>query len=294
MVSISVMNRWFFYIFFGAAGVLIGGCREPEQNGTEALLDGIKIGDLRPTTSRSLPPEVHFMIFTFEMPAENFSLIEDIYERIQIKPLRFVNQDAFVANGFSAGFGRREMWNKISGRLELAKARKAATNTLMIFDEEGNEIAVAMVGPERTVFYTDVDGSVKGVSLIDGRFALGIKARPIAGIRGLAEVKIEPMFRPNVDNTIRQLVGRQKDERVVFESMSLNLKMGNSDFVLLGPRRYEPGEMTLGNMFFVFRGDFILPEPSEEKKGEVTITRSVTLKKDIALIRLYLIVCTRV
>ena len=42
---------------------------------------------------------------------------------------------------------------------------------MMIFDAAGNELPVAMVGVEQSIFYTQADGTVTGVSLVNGRAA---------------------------------------------------------------------------------------------------------------------------
>ena len=282
------------YIFVGVLGIAIAGCRGGKQTVMEDFMGGIKIGDLRTPDGTDLPPEVHLTILTFEMPAESFILIESIYERIRKEPLRFVNYDSFTANGFSVGYGKNEMWNKIAARLELVKAKKTMTSNLMVFDKTGNELPVTIIRDEQTVFYTRADDTVTGVSLIDGDVVLGVKAEPIADIQGLANVKIEPMFKSNLENMFSKIAGMDKDENIFFESASFQLRMGEGDFVLIGPKKYTPDEMNLGNLFFVTHGDFLIPEPNEEKIGDVTIKSSFTMKKNIPLIRLYLVVCTRV
>ena len=139
--------------------VLIIGCAEPPNDGLTGPLAGIKLKDLRPADAYETPEEIHFRIFTFELPAKNFGLLEGTFESLWNSPLRFINYKAFSANGFSAGLGRDRMWDTVADKLRKAGAKKTKISALIIFDNTGNDFVAAGLSEEKTVFYTDTDNA---------------------------------------------------------------------------------------------------------------------------------------
>jgi hypothetical protein len=98
-----------------------------------------------------------------------------------------------------------------------------------------------------------------------------------------------------VGNTIARLLGREGENETVFDFAGFELTMSSGDFVLLGPNQYKQNDITLGNLFFTSRGDFAFPMPRQDKRAnEDPAKPAYTLRKDVPLIRLFLIACARV
>jgi hypothetical protein len=290
-----IMNRAFGHIVFAAVVILTGGCKEPRTRPAQVPLEGIKLADLKPAEGMELPAAINFQIFIFEVPAEKIPSPKELFSGLIRKPLHFADYNAFEANGFLAGFGRNEMWDEIAGGLARAGARNAGTNRLMVFDDRGDDVIFTTLGAEQNVFYRTGEGKLAGASLGGGQLAWRIKAQPNPRLRGTSEVEIQPVFRRPVDNTIARLVGREEKDEIVFDFAGFELTMSSGDFVLLGPSEYKEGDITLSSLFFTSRGNFAFPAPRQDEKGEEIPGKPVyTLQKDVPLVRLYLIVCTRV
>lgn len=289
------MNRLFFYILLAGVVGCAGGCGQKRARPEGATIEGIKIGDLEPASAMKLPRQINFQVYTFEAPAENLPGPRELFLGLIRSPLHFTDDKAFEANGFFAGFGRSEMWGEISARLARAGARNAGTSRLIVFDDKGDDIIFNTLGAEQNVFYTTGEGKLVGTSLGVGQLGWRIKAKPIARLRGACEVELGPVFKSPMSNTIARLLGREEGNEIVFDVAGFELTMSSGDFVLIGPSQYKQDDITLGSLFFTSRGDFAFPIPKQNEKGEEIPGRpAYTLRKNVPLIRLFLIACTGV
>ena len=269
------MNRLFFYILLAGAVGWATGCGQERKQPPPPAIEGIKIRDLEPITPMQLPQQIHFRIYTFEVPAENIPLPKELFLGLIRKPLHFADYETFEANGFFTGFGQSGMWNEISARLARAGARSAGNSRLIVFDDKGDDVIFNTLAAEQNIFYTNSEGKLVGTSLGNGRLGWRIKAKPIAKLRGACEVKLEPVFKSQQSNYIARLLGREQDNEIVFDIAEFELTMSSGDFVLIGPSQYKPDDISLGSLFFTSRGDY-------------------SLRKNVPLIRLFLIACTQV
>jgi len=299
------MNRLFFYIFLAGVVGWATGCGQERKQPAPPAIEGIKIGDLEPMTPMQLPRQIHFQVYTFEVPAENIPLPKELFLGLIRKPLHFADYETFEANGFFTGFGQSGMWNEISARLARAGARNAGTSRLIVFDDKGDDIIFNTLATEHNIFYTNSEGKLVGTTLGNGRLGWRIKARPIAQLRGACEVKLEPVFKSLVSNNIARLLGREESNEIVFDIAEFELTMSSGDFVLIGPSQSRLAGITLGSLFFTSRGDFAFPIPKQNENGEKPPNgqdrraypkppQAYTLRKNVPLIRLFLIACTRV
>jgi hypothetical protein len=290
------MDRLILYIFLAGVVGLAGGCGQERTRGPAGpTIEGIKLGDLAPATAMELPSQITFQVYTFEVPAENAPLPKELLLGLIRSPLHFADYNAFEANGFGAGFGRDEMWDEIAARLTQIRAKNAGTSRLIVFDDKGDDVIFNTLAGERTVFFTTGEGKLVGVSLGGGYLGWRIKAKPIAKLRGAAQVQIQPVFKLPAGNTIARLLGREGENETVFDFAGFELTMSSGDFVLLGPNQYKQDDITLGNLFFTSRGDFTFPIPRQDDRAEEDPAKpAYTLRKDVPLIRLFLIACTRV
>lgn len=292
LVIINFMKRPVFYLVLTVLVIIITGCAEQQKDPDSALLQGVKISDLQPSFVPQLQPKILFRMYTFDIPAENISFVEDMFKILQTSSMRFVNYDAFRANGFAAGFGQIVIWDELGDKLRKANALGRGTNALTISSDVDDNIDVAGIGQKYTLFYVGTDGTVAGVGLAAGRIAWNIKAQPIAGQRGSAQVWIQPVFKSYKDERIAKLIGKKLSSQIDFESSGFQLVMGEGDFILMGPGQYD-SQLSLDDLSLNLQGDFVdIEKPKDEQQNSFTLGDMFFKfhKKDGLVIRVYLIV----
>ncbi len=266
------MIRVFQIAVLSCGGLVLMGCNAPEKR--DALWQDVKITDIAPSRSGEEPGgqllrTIDFGVHIFEIPGENISALDDIWQILYTKPLRFNDYDAFSANSFLVSFGQIQMWNKIADLLRAAGGKKVETVSLLLPDGQAHNLAIARLDNEQTIFYISIAGSMEGATLGPGKLSLRIKAEKIPGSRGVCKVSALPVFSPPVRSSIPQLATREKSSEFVFTPAGFELKMSPGDFVFLGPEEYTSHQITLGSLFF------------SRPKRKPTV-------------RVYLIVCTRI
>lgn len=266
------MIRIFQIAVLSCVGLLLMGCKGPERR--DALWQDVKITDIAPLHSGKqsggqLLKTIDFDVYIFEIPAENISALDNIWQTLYTKPLRFNDYDAFSANSFLVGFGQIQMWNRIADLLRAAGGKKIETISLLLPDGQAHNLAIARLDNEQTVFYIPSAGSMEGATLGPGELSLRIKAEKIPGSRGVCKVSALPVFSPPIRSSIPQLAARKKSGEFFFTCCHFELKMSPGEFVLLGAEKYTNHQVTLAGLFF-----------SRPKRKPV--------------VRAYLIVCTRI
>lgn len=260
------------------------GCNGSEQE--EPIWEKVKITDLAPLpdgqqSNYQLLKTINFNVYFFEIPAENIRTLDDIWPTLHAQPLQFSDYQAFVANSFLAGYGQIPMWNKAAESLRAVDGIQANTISLLLPDGQSNDVAVAGLAREQTVFYISKKGAMEGATIGPGRFSLRIKAEKIPGSRGVCRMSAMPVFSPPRRSRIPLLTTREKSGELPFTSMGFSLRMGPGDFVLLGPGKYDSGLITLNGLFF------------SKPEGSLffsRLERKVPERKPA--VRLLLIVCT--
>ena len=250
------MIRLLQIVVLSCAGLLLTGCNAPEKNAP--LWQQVKIGDLAPSDSGKLHANqslktINLIVYVFEIPAENISALDNIWQMLHTKPLRFNDYDTFGANSFLVGFGQVQMWNKIRDVLRSAGGRRAETTSLLLSDGQANDLTITVLSDEQTIFYTSTEGSLgslEAVTIGPGRLALRIKAEKIPGSRGVCNLAALPVFSPPISAPILQLAAREKSGEFLFTPAGFQLKMSPDDFFFLGPEKYISHQRTLGSLFF--------------------------------------------
>lgn len=236
-----------------SAVTLLTSCNAPKEN--EPIWEQVKIGDLAPSHGAKRSGDqslktINFNVYTFEIPAENISALDDVWQMLYTRPLRFNDYDAFCANSFSAGFGQIQMWNKIAVLLRDAGAKKMPTISLLLSDGQADDLTIARLYREQPIFYISTSGSMEGATIGPGKLALRIKAKKIPGLRGVCNVQVHPVFSPPISSSIPQLAARAKAGELLFTCADFGLKMGPGDLFLLGPKKYISDQISLGSLFF--------------------------------------------
>ncbi|MHC4911546.1 MAG: hypothetical protein ACYTE5_00895, partial [Planctomycetota bacterium] len=247
------MNRVLQIALFGFAGLLLAGCSDPEKD--KRIWEETKITDLAPSadardTSGKLLKTINFNIFIFDIPAEKTSALDGAWQMLYTKPLRFKDSDAFVANSFAAGFGQLDMWNKVSDLLRDAGGRKMEKISVLLTDDQPDDITIGRLARRQTIFYMPKSGSSEGITAGPGKIALRIKARKSPAPRGTCDFDVVPVFLPPIISSIPELAAREKAGEILFTSCRLRAKMGPGDFILLGPQKYISRQVTLAGLLF--------------------------------------------
>lgn len=278
------MIRVFQIAVLSGLAFWLAGCNGSEKE--EPIWEQVKITDLSPIPKDKYPDgqllkTINFNVYIFEIPSENLSTLDDVWPMLYGQPLRFNDYDAFGANTFLAGFGQIPMWSRVAELLRSADGIQANITSLLLLDGQSNDIAVAGLGQEQTVFHASKGGSMEGATLGPGQLGLQIKAEKVAGSRGVCRMSAVPVFSPPRRSSIPLLASREKSGEFRFTSAGFSLKMSPGDFVLLGPEKYDSGQVTLGSLFFSKPAGSLFFSELERKWPELK-----------PAVRLFLLVCT--
>jgi len=168
------------------------------------------------------------------------------------------------------------------------------TKNIFIFDNAGHDIPIARINNPQTMLYIAKDRTIATANLAIGQFEWRIKAKAIAQRRATAEVTILPVFKNKGQGRFKKMIAGAPSGETVFDSVAFKMNISNEDFILIGPSRYNREKMTLCNSFFARTRDYISTEPGQYQADGTTLSRPVTTKKKISVVRLYMIVCVRV
>jgi hypothetical protein len=266
-------------------GFCLMGC-----NGGEELpiWEQVKIRDLVPIDNNNQADSqrlktINFNVHIFEIPSDEISALDKIWPTLYTQPLRFNNPEAFSANSFRVGFGQIPIWNRVANTLSSVDGIQAGTFSLLIPDGQSNDIAIAALGREQTVFYTSNKGTMEGAKFGRGRLGLQIQAEKMAGARGVCRVSVLPVISASERSKIALLSAREKSGEFLFESAGFRLNISPGDFVLLGPEKYESGQTTLSSLLFSKPEGSLFFNEHEHKPPELR-----------EAVRLFLIVCTSI
>jgi len=139
------MNRIIQIALFGFVGLVLAGCNSGGKD--EPIWEQTKITDLAPAadakdaTGKWLKT-INFNIFIFDIPAENASALDGIWQGPYRKPLRFKDYDAFAANSFAVGFGQLDTWNAIADMLRSAGGERTEKISVLLTDDQPDDIVI--------------------------------------------------------------------------------------------------------------------------------------------------------
>lgn len=288
--NLYFMIRFLQILVLSCLVVLLVGCDGAEKD--KPIWEQVKIRDLAPAQSGKRPGDqslktINFGVYVFELPAENISLLDEVWRMLYTWPLQFIDYDAFCANSFSIGVGEIEMWSKIAESLEAAGAKKAPSVSLFLSDGRAGDFTVATIYREQPVSHISAGGSMSSATIGPGRLVMRISARKIPGSRGVCYVEVHPVFSPPISTSIPHLAARAKSMELAFISAGFALKMSPGDFVLLGPKKFISDQITLGSLFFSVPGGSLFYPKSE-------VRRLLRKPERKPAVRVFLLVCTRI
>jgi hypothetical protein len=280
------MGRIVFLILVLASVCLVSfcGCQKAEQTPGRTSVDGIWLRDIEPVDHSNLPLQIRFRVFRFEVPTDRIATLQQDFSQFDTAQLSFAEQQAFQANGFLAGFGTDEHMGGISALLEKVQARRKETRNLLVFDDAGDDISSTMLNSKEEVSWKLAGGKVAKDVFSHGRFSWMLKAAPVPDIRGVAQVRMLPVYRMGADGFLTYLARMRS--YTPFGFGAFDVRMNPGDFVLLGSLG-EPdasGKPAVDDQ----------PEAAEADKQplELTLNRLLFYPPEKAwAINLYLILC---
>ena len=240
-------------MIWGCVVFLLAGCIEPGKK-DKPVWEDVKLGDIGSPrvgdVRYGVQKTMNFDVYVFEIPAKNVSVLDNIWKTLYNRPLRFNDMGAFGANLFSVGFGQSRKWDRVGDMLRAAGGKKIKKVTLLLTDGQTDDLAVATLGEERTIFYVSSAGVMEGVTVGPGRVGLRMKAERIGSSRGVCRISFQPVFSSLGGKGVWPLDVRESGGDFLFESIGFELKMSPGDFIFLGPKEYVSHQITLGSLFF--------------------------------------------
>ena len=252
---------------------LLGGCGLWERlSGGEAPAQSgghLKLGDIRSIDPVRMPPQVNLQVHVFELPLEQQGRLDEALGLGDFQALRPASGEDFAANGMAATFGRREQWSLIADKLSAAGARNTQTKSLLLLDDRGMDIGVVQLPAPRTITY--YTSGPAPLTLDQGQLAINVSARPVAAMRGVAEVTVRPVLRRGADIAAAKLARTTAVKQIPFTAAAISANMSAGDFLMLGPAPTAAAAKPplLGSLLLTWSGG-------------------------VSVVRTYLIVCTGV
>jgi hypothetical protein len=251
--NVSVMNRFYLNIALGLVVFSLLGCGESKKE--KPIWEGIKIGELAPTASKSegevqLLKTINFKIYILEVPDVNIGVLDAVWPILYTRPVRLNDTYAFKANLFSIGVGQMTVWSKVVGQLDAAGAKVVKTVTLLMASGKPDDLVVAALTEKRDLSYISGKDSWEAATIGPGTMGLRIKAEKIPESIGVCEVEAQPVFSPVASQPGQPMGEREECSDLLFTAVGFKLRMSPGDFVLLGPQRYLKDQTTLGGVFF--------------------------------------------
>ena len=280
-----LMIRIFQIAILTSLAFLPTGCRSQVE---EPIWERVKITDLVSSDDSEQVNEqqlktINFNVHIYEIPSDNIGTLEEIWPMVYSEPLQFNNFEAFSGNSFLAGFGQIPMWRRIADLLRSADGMQVGRVSLLLPDGRSNDISVAVLKKEKTIFYFSEKRSMNKSKFEPGQFGLRIRAEKIVGSRGACAVSVLPIFSPLRRGFLSPLSRHEKQEDILFTATGFSLKMSPGDFVMVGPEKYNNSLTTLGGLFFSKPEGSLFFSELERKMPEHK-----------PALRLFLLVCTGV
>ncbi len=247
------MARVFQIVVLSCMSLLLTGCNTPEKS--KPVWEEAKLGDLAPSSSYQSPRSqilktINFDVHIFEIPAGNISEMDNIWKSLYARPFQFNSHYAFNANLFIVRFGQMPMWDKINDLLLSADGQRVLKISLLLSDNQPNDLTITGLDEKQTVFYVSSDGSREKATIGPGMLVLRIKAVKTPGSRGVCIFVAQPVFTQPTGSLIPALADRARLHEFDFSSAGFGLKMSPGDFVVLGPEKYISDRSTLGGLLF--------------------------------------------
>jgi hypothetical protein len=225
---------------------LLTGCNEA------ARTDISKLSDLAQTQRENQKRVVSagFYIYPFEVDANEFSLISETFTETGDPEMKFNITDVFTDNGFAVAGGQRDDWAELGEKLLLTHARKTETISLMVYEDIGNDIATGILKDTQKVFCKISDNKFFYLNLGQGQPSLRLRISKVVGLLGVCRVDITPVFIPGQIDQDGIFIRNRLIKNTVFNASTINFRIRPGQWVLFGPKNYDPEHRLLSSTFF--------------------------------------------
>lgn len=237
----------------GCVSLLATGCGNPEKN--KPIWEQCKIGDIAPSEgNRPLRGQtlnaINFDVHIFEIPSENIKQLNSVWNRLYVRPFEFNSRYAFIANSFVVRSGEGQMLNEINNLLASAGGQKRLNVSLILDDNQTDDLTITGLDRKQTVSYVSSDGSSETISIGPGVLVLRVKSVKVPGSRGVCIFVAQPVLTQPTQSSIPELADMARLREFDFRSVGFGLKMSAGDFFVLGPKKYIDDRSSLGSLFF--------------------------------------------
>ena len=218
-------------------------------------IEGLTLADLQPTVTEKPAPVMFFMVTTFLVDAARAESVRSCYESLPQGAIRFLDRNAFEANGFFASLGTGMQAGAVGDCLARMGAERFGQASLVL--EAGAEMpfSEAFINEERTISYVAAGGGFERVSLHYGTLGWSLTARPDPTSPGRIHARILPVFTPR---GLLSWPGAERYARIMehrVDAGRFDISMREADFVVLGVDRSSFEEMTtLERLLFLHPG----------------------------------------
>jgi hypothetical protein len=266
------MIRIIHFLIYSLIIFALAGCDQPAAE--KPIWEDVNLGDLAPDngddaddTAGQVLESVSINVYVFEIPAEEISALDPIWQLLFTEPIKFDNISAFNISSFSIGQGQINIHGDIHQSLEKAGAKEIQKASLLLTEKMETDFNIANLPPKTKFFYPSQDDAIEISTFGRGSMALRMQAQKPYRSRGLCSISMTPVYKPYRRSFVPNLDNREKSEHR-FSALTFNTKMTRGDFLLLAPRQYLRLN-SLASIFFTRNN----PEPT---------------------VRFYLIVCSRI
>jgi hypothetical protein len=260
------MIRLFQIMFVCFVMMLLVGCASKEK---EADTKGIKIGELSPKGKRISPKVMHatnIEVMCYELPADNISSMENIWQVLNAGTLRYNEPNSFTANGLRAAMGKFSEYQKVTAMITAANAKKQPTTSLLMGDNQPELLGITRIPNKTSISYIGRQGVIKQTDAGPGNAGLQIFTRQIVDLsapRGaetsqMVSINVVPAILASTEGAAPAIADRirENDLRIYSAGFSAIIKPG--EFIMLGPAEYKQDEATATGRFFTKQG----PKPA--------------------------------
>ncbi|MFC1739734.1 hypothetical protein ACFL1G_11920 [Planctomycetota bacterium] len=235
------------------AAVVLGSCGRSKRE--KPIWEELKVTDLPPSEPNdSWPFEMiktaNFDVYIIEIPEANSPRLNDLWQMLTREQLQIADYRAFTANSFLAGLGRGDIVEQVDRLLLEAAGRTRNKVTVLIPEGQTQDVGIAQLQNQRSIFYISTSGSMTGATVGPGNIALRLKPEKAPGSVGLCNLNVCSVFIPPALPSLESIEERQKKNQFIFEPVTFNAIMRPGDFLVLGPQQVDADPSTLNSVFF--------------------------------------------
>jgi hypothetical protein len=228
------------------------GCKRPAQE--PPIWEQVKIGDLASAQSpkqdmpvlNALKIDVH----VYSVPAHNIEQLRDLWEPLQLKGMRYTDQQAFRDNGFRTARARITVWDTLAQALARIQAQKVRTISFMLSQDEDNDLPLAGLHRPQDITFTGLDGSEERILIGPGIIAWRLKVERIPSNPKESKFTAYPVFKLAGVKPMRYQTRLIESSQIAFLTAAFSVRMGYGDLIVLGPEESLGDASTLGGKFF--------------------------------------------